>query len=434
MKVYLNRNFLLTYVASFISLFGSKLLMMSYVAYIFAESGRATLSSIVFAAEWATCLIVGLFGTRYIDRLNAKHLLIGLNFIAAFVTLLFVNFTRPEHYHYALAIIAARALLSHAVNSSRIKALVQFFTEEETNIFSPIFNSSLFIATALAGAVGFYILNFIDFKTVVYIDSVTFLIAAGMFIFVKPNKDRLAESIKTSQGEVAGKVAYISSAFDIIAKNRQLASAVFYIILSVTSLQATYEILMTIIPQVWFNLGKPGTALFFTLESLFVTFAAFLYQFLNRRGVITDTNQRKLNLVTVMLTTVAYLSISQLQYHFYLCLIAFNVMVIGVELIWTHQFKQMIANIPSANVAAVTGLQMAMGYSLMGVFAFAFSTGVDQWGITIAMYLNVMLLAILVGGWEIMMKGHRAEPLGIVGTNEGSARSDTDRHADENSP
>jgi len=404
MNVYRNRNFLLSYAASFISLFGSKLLMMSYVAYIFEAKGSATYASIVFAAEWVTSLVIGLFGARHIDRMNAKHLLIGLNVIAAFVTLLFVNFTSPDLYSYAIAIIIARALLSHSINASRLKALVQFFTKEETNTFSPIFNSSLFIATALAGAVGIYILRFISFTTVIYIDAATFLAAAGLFILVRPNKQRLEESTQASQTAATGGLIHFKNAFSVIAKNTDLASSIFYIILTVTSFQATYEILITTIPQVWFKLGKSGTALFFMFESVFVTLGAFFYQYLNRRGHITQTNQRALNLATLAFATGTYLFIPTLKNHLYLCMFVFNVMVIAVELLWTHHFKQMIAHIPPAKIVAVTGLQTALGYSLMGVFAFTFSAGIDHFGIRTAMYLNILLLALLVGGWESLTK------------------------------
>ena len=432
MKIYLNRNFLLAYAASFISLFGSKLLMMSYVAYIYAEQGKAMLASIVFAAEWATCLLVGLFGTQYIDRMNAKRLLVGLNVVAALVTLLFVQFISPQYYSYAVGIIILRALLTHAINSSRIKALVQFFTKEQTDTFSPVFNSSMFIAMALAGAVGIYILRFIDFTTVVYIDSATFLIAAALFALTRPNQERLAESILAARGAVLGRWAYIKDAFGIIIANRHLASAVFYIILAVTCFQATYEILMIIIPQVWFNLGKSGTALFFTFESLFVTLGSFLYQFLSSRQLITAANQRRLNLFAVLFAAAVYLSITQLRHQLYLCLAVFNVMVVLVELIWTHQFKQLIANSPAARIAAVSGVQMALGYSLMGVFAYGFSTGVDRWGISTAMFINVLLVALLVAGWEFMMKSPADEPTGVVETNLALPALDTERPASSN--
>ncbi len=417
MKTYLNRNFLLTYGASFISLFGSKLLMMSYVAYIYAAKGSATLASIVFAADWATSLVIGLFGTRYIDRCNAKHLLIGLNLVAAVVTLSFLRFVSPDAYPFAIAVIVARALLSHSVNSSRIKALVQFFTEEETARFSAVFNSSLFMAAALAGAVGIYLLKFISFTAVVYLDSATFLIAAGVFVFTRPDPQRLARSLAAARGEVGA--AHIAGAFRIIAGNPKLASAVFYIILSVTAFQATYEVLMTIVPQVWFGLGKSGTALFFTCESVFVTAGAFLYQALADRGLITEANGRTRNLVVVGVSGSIYLSIPLLRHELLPCLIAFNLMVVAVELIWTHQFKQMIANIPPAKVAAVTGLQMAIGYSLMGVFAFVFSVGIDHLGIGSAVYLDLLFAAALVGGWELLLRTRgaaaEAEPGALVG-------------------
>ncbi|MET3135064.1 hypothetical protein AAKU55_005367 [Oxalobacteraceae bacterium GrIS 1.11] len=404
MNLYFNRNFVLTYAASFISLFGSKLLMMSYLAYIFEARGSATLASAVLAAEWGTCLVVGLFVSRYIDGMSAKRLLVGLNVLAAAVTMVFVTVIQPQLYPFAIAVIVVRALLSHSVNSTRIKALVQFFSKEETTLFSPVFNSSLFIATAVAGAVGVYILKFVTLTTVVYIDAATFLIASGLFLFVNPNPERLAESIAAARDSEKGRLAYIRSAFGIIKANPKLASAVFYIILSVTSFQATYNVLMTVAPQIWFGLGKSGTALFFTFESVFVTAGVFLYQFLNRRGLINDDNQRGLNLATVAFSTSVYLFIPQLQHNLLLCMVVLNTMVLSFELIWTHQFKQMIANIPPSKIAAVTGLQMAIGYSLMGVFAFAFSTGIDHFGISTTIYLNASLLVLLVAGWEYLTR------------------------------
>jgi len=405
MNVYRNRNFLLTYAASFISLFGSKLLMMSYVAYVYAASASAALASIVFAAEWMCSLVIGLFGTQFIDRRNAKYLLIKLNAIAALVTLSFAFFTAIDNFRYAIAIIMLRALLSHAVSSARIKALVQFFSKEETDLFSPVFNSSLFIAIALAYAVGIFIQTVVSFTVIVVIDSATFLVAAGLFALVRPNAERLAESTRASHAAAGHRFDHLKQALSSIARNRNLSSAVFYIILSVTAFQATYEIVMTTVPQIWFGQGRAGTALFFMFESIFVTAGAFLYQFLNRRGFITDSNQHALNLGTVAFAVSVYLLVPQFQHHLYTTLIVINVMVVAIELVWTHQFKQMISNTASAQIATVTGVQMAMGYTLMGVFAFTFSVIADRWGITNAIYMNVLLTIVLVAGWELLVRG-----------------------------
>jgi Na+/melibiose symporter-like transporter len=410
MNVYRNRNFLLTYAASFISLFGSKLLMMSYVAYVYAASSSAALASIVFAAEWTCSLVIGLFGTRFIDRQDAKHLLIKLNLIAAVVTLSFAFFTALDNYRYAIAIIMVRALLQHAVSSSRIKALVQFFSKEETELFSPVFNSSLFIAIALAYAVGIFIQTLVSFTVIVGIDSATFLIAAALFALVRPNAERLAESTRASHAAAGNGFDHLKQALSSIARNRSLSSAVFYIILSVTAFQATYEIVMTTVPQTWFGQGRSGTALFFTFESVFVTLGAFLYQFLNRRGFITESNQHALNLGTIGFAVSVYLLVPQFQHHLYVTLVVINVMVVAVEMVWTHQFKQMIANTASAQIAAVTGVQMAMGYTLMGVFAFIFSVIADRWGITNAIYMNVSLAIVLVAGWELLVRGRTSVP------------------------
>src|SRR5262249_40207838 len=147
---------------------------------------------------------------------------------------------------------------------------------------------------------------------------------------------------------------------------------------------------------------RSGTALFFTFESIFVTVGSFLYQFLSRRGLIADSSQHMFNLGTVAFAAVVYLMVPQFQHQLYLTLVVINVMVVAVELIWTHQFKRMIAHPASSQVAAVTGVQMAIGYTLMGVFAFLFSLMVDHWGTTNAIYVNVLLMTILVAGWEVL--------------------------------
>ncbi|GGO93677.1 MFS transporter [Wenjunlia tyrosinilytica] len=410
MKLYLHRNFLLSFAASFISLFGSKLLMISYVAYVYRESGSATLAAVVFAADWTANLFIGLLGAQYIDRQNAKQLLVWLNVVAAGVTLVFLGFSDPDLFAYAIGIIFARALLNSAVNNARVKALVQFFTKKETDLFSPVFNASLPIAMAVAAATGAFILKFVEFNVVVYIDSATFLTAAALMLLVKPNEERTRESIRTARGAAETKLRGIRNAFGIIARDESIASAVFYIILSVTAFQATYETLITVIPQVWYGKGESGTALFFTFESVAVMTGVFLYQYLNRRGFITDRNERTLNLAVVVVITALYALVPLFEGNVYLCLVAFSLMVVGGELIWVHQFKQMIAKAPAAKVSSVLGLQTAMGYSLMGVFATVFSWGLDGLGIGSTIYVNIALVALLVAGWELPRRARRIEP------------------------
>ncbi|MEV6778440.1 MFS transporter [Streptomyces syringium] len=407
MRVYLHRNFLLSFLASFISLFGTKLLMISYVAYVFKESGSATLAAIVFAADWVANLFIGLLGAQYIDRKNAKQLLIWLNVAAAAITLLFLGFTDPDLFVYAVLIIFARALLKSAVSNARVKALVQFFTKKETDTFSPVFNASFPLAMALAGAVGAFILEFVDFSVVVWVDAVAFLVAAGLMALVRPNQARLAESMKMAEGESKGSLQGVRSAFGIIKRSEPIASAVFYIVLSVTAFQATYESLITVIPKVWYGYGESGTALFFTFESISVIAGTFVYQYLNRRKVITDANSRTVNLAVAVAMTALYLAMPVFGNNIFLCIAAFSLMVLGGEVIWVHQFKEMIAHTPDAKVSSVVGLQTAIGYSLMAVFAFVFARGMDSLGVDRTVYLNIALTVALIAGWEFLRRGRR---------------------------
>lgn len=405
MSIYLRRNFLLSFLASFISLFGSKLLMISYAAYVFKESGSATLSAIIFGADWIANLFVGLFAAQYIDRQNAKSLLIRLNVAAAAVTLLFLGFMGPDMFAGAVVIIFVRSLLKSAVSNARVKALVQFFDERETDMYSPVFNSSLPLAMALAGAVGVFILKFVGFTAVVWIDATAFVVAAVLMMFVRPNRARLEQSLRDAAA--LGKQSSLSGArgaFALMGRDETVATAVFYIVLSVTAFQATYESLITVIPEVWFRYGESGTALFFTFESIAIMAGIFLYQYFNRRGLITPERENKVNMAAVAASTVCYLAMPAARGNVYLCVALFSLVVLCGEVIWVHQFKLMIARTPDSQVSAVVGVQTAIGYSLMAVFAFVFARGMDSIGVDRALYADIVLIVALVIGWEIVRK------------------------------
>ncbi|WP_251022030.1 MFS transporter [Streptomyces sp. ISL-10] len=421
MRVYLDRNFLLTYAASFISLFGSKLLMISYVAFVYGETGSATLASAVFAADWIANLFVGLLTTQYIDRADAKRLLLRLNLAAAAVTLVFLACLTPDQFPVAVSVIFVRALLNSAVNAARVKALVQFFDKQQTDIYSAVLNSSLFIAIAAAGAVGTIILNFTGMGTVVLIDVATFLVSAALFACVRPNRARIAEARAVAGAKRESAAQNVRSAARIIAATPAISTAVFYIVLAVTAFQATYEVLITAVPDLWFSLGESGTALFFTAESLAVIAGLFLYQYLSRRGLVPEHRQRLLNLAVTGFAVCMYAVLGSSRSSLALALTAFVAVVLAGEVVWAHQYKRLIAHTPEAKVSSVVGLMSAVGYSLMAVFGFVFSWGMDALGAEWAVALDLVLISLLVIGWEA--RAHRsgsrhAESIRPAGTGQ----------------
>ncbi|MEV4334435.1 MFS transporter [Streptomyces sp. NPDC049597] len=400
MRVYLNRNFLLSYVASFVSLFGSKLLMISYVAFVYGETGSATLASAVFAADWIANLFVGLLATRYIDRADARRLLVLLNVVAAAVTLLFLSALSPRMFPLAVGVVFARALLGSAVNAARVKALVQFFDEEQTDTYSTVFNSSLFLAIAAAGAVGSFVLRFVDLRTVVLLDVATFLLSAVLFALVRPNRGRIEAARRESAGVTENVVANLRSAAVLIARSPVISSAFFYIVLAVTALQATYEVLITAVPELWFGMGPSGMAVFFTAEWLAVFAGVFVYQYLSRRGMVPEHLQARLTVALVGFAAVMYAVLPLTRGGLGPALAVFVLLVFAGEVVWAHQYKRLIAHSPDSRVSSVVGLLTAVYYSLMALSGFAFSLGMDTIGAEWAIGIDVAVIVLLVAGWE----------------------------------
>lgn len=398
MSVYLKRNFQLLYWAQFFSWFGSKLLIISYVAFIFRETASASSAALVFAVDWLTNLVVGLIVSQWIDRRNARNLIIWLNIAAAVLTLTFLGFTTPEWYAVAIVIIFARGLLNSSVNAARAKALVQFFTKEQTNLYAPIVNSSMPVATAAAGVVGIVILSSTSFATVIVVNAVTFLFAAALIFFVRPDENRVRESIASGQA-MESKIKGVASAVSIIRRNKSMASAVFYLLLSVTVLQATYESLVSVISQVWFDKGPSGTAMFFMIEAIAAAMSLFIYQYFHQRGHVNEKNERLVSTGLAVGALLCYLAMLLGRGQLVVCCVFFVLMVLLNSGLWAHAFKMLIVAAPEEKVASVVGVQAAMGYSLMGVIALVFSAGLDhfgpEWTIAINVSISLLLIAIV---------------------------------------
>jgi hypothetical protein len=168
----------------------------------------------------------------------------------------------------------------------------------------------------------------------------------------------------------------------------------------VTAFRATYLVLITVVPDLWFSLGGPGTAMFCTAESLAVIAGLFLYQYLSRRERAPETRRRRLNAAVTGFAVRMYAALPAARSSSVLAPAAFVATVLAVEVVRAHQYKRLIAHTPGAKVSAVVGPLPALGHSLMAVFGFVFSWVMDTLGAEWAVTLELVLIALLVTGWE----------------------------------
>ncbi|KJK44017.1 hypothetical protein, partial [Saccharothrix sp. ST-888] len=108
------------------------------------DTRSARLVSAVVAAVLVGNLVVRLLPSRRLDLSDPMKLLLWLNLTAAPVTALVLACRSPVRFPVAEGVILTLALLNSAVNTARVKALVQFFDRVHTNLYSAVFNSSLF--------------------------------------------------------------------------------------------------------------------------------------------------------------------------------------------------------------------------------------------------------------------------------------------------
>ncbi len=393
---YANRNLLLLWTAFFISVLGSKLLIIALVARNYALRGSAAEASVLFALDWATSLVVGLWVAPYIDRMRAKPALAGFNVAAGMSTLLLLLTVERLPLAYSLPLLALRACLCHAAYTSRIKALFELFDVGERGRFTSLINSSQYIAVGLAGAVGVYLLTFISIRAVILFDAATFFAAAALLSGVRP-----IAAAPVADGPRA-KASWRSDLRESLAALRaspDLRDAVFYMAVLSALFQGSSSIIAATVPQSWFKLGESGTALYFAVIAAAVTIAVAANQVvLHRRGASEGEAGHRPG--WILAAAALYLGVGAFDRSLILNLSCLAGMMAFFELAWLHQLNRLVKSAPAELIARVSALEMCVTLSAMGLASLLMGMLVDAFGVQPAVHAMMALLALLVAAWE----------------------------------
>ena len=188
------RNFLLLWLAQLISGMGGVLYLVGVMATIFARTGSALQTAGVLVATSLPAFLLGPVAGAWVDRYSRRSLMALMNVIrAGLVGALLILLQREAlplwGIYLVMAGLSAAAAVYHPAATAIVPALVQPQQLVSAN--------SLLIGTAQATlAAGFLLGSFLVLSmplgVMVLINLVTFLVAAGLILWLRPTSSRAA--------------------------------------------------------------------------------------------------------------------------------------------------------------------------------------------------------------------------------------------------
>lgn len=88
-KIRYGKDFMLVIVGQIVSLFGNAILRFSLPLYLLRETESSTLFGIVTACSFLPMIVLSLLGGVLADRVNKRNIMVGLDFLTAFVVTTF---------------------------------------------------------------------------------------------------------------------------------------------------------------------------------------------------------------------------------------------------------------------------------------------------------------------------------------------------------
>ncbi|MHA2237889.1 MAG: MFS transporter [Candidatus Hodarchaeales archaeon] len=181
------RGYLIIWLGQLISLFGSGVVQFAIIWWITTETGSTLFLALASFAGLVPLVIFTPLSGVLADRWNRKYLILGTDFLQALLTLLLIIlFSFNVIGTYVIIVMLFFRGMLQALQLPATVALVPQMVPKKNitriNGLNSIFNNVIYILTPIIGAL---LLEVGSIEVILWIDLITFLIAAGSILITK---------------------------------------------------------------------------------------------------------------------------------------------------------------------------------------------------------------------------------------------------------
>ncbi len=203
-----NRNYRLVWSSATASFFGDWFNTIALYVIVQELTGSPLALGTVFITKMLPFAIASPLAGLLTDRFNRRRLMIGTDLLRAVVVLGFLAIDRPGELPLLYALISLQVLLSAVFITARVASLPNITTAEELPVANALSAATWSVILAVGAALGGFATEALGTAAVFVLDSVTFLISAGLiFRAVIPQETDAMEPGSTVGGALRDIVA-----------------------------------------------------------------------------------------------------------------------------------------------------------------------------------------------------------------------------------
>jgi MFS family permease len=385
-KVYFTKPFLLLWFGMLISTMGTFIFLLYLSANLFMETKSSILAGGVFAAQWLPSIFLFPLIVFICSKSRTKLLLSMTELISAVISLT-IGIIYKNGYIWVLIFLFIRGFLEHTMKSSRLIALKKYFSKEELEKASSLFNTSYYLGAALGGGIGTFIIAKLDFMVIAELDALTFIIAAIIYYYLpKLENDRAAAEKKVSHFN-------ITKVLEITRLYPRFFEFFLYLLISAGIYDGFHSIARTVIPLNIYKTNVNGVTIYETITCISLIIASFVvYRFLCNKTA-------KFHPVVLVIITSISMIFTILFPNYLLGFLTYFVFIFFYEVLYTVCMNYLVVYAPEDSFHSIAVTINSLTVGSVVIFIFLGGTFIDFWGIKPATYLlsfTAVFLCLLV--------------------------------------
>ncbi|MFV0556691.1 MAG: MFS transporter [Lactovum sp.] len=182
----MNKNFLLLLLGQTLSLFGNGILRFTLPLYLLKITGSASIFGMVTAFSLFPIILVLPIAGILTDRLNKKKLMITLDFLTAFILLIFVFLLNQVNFLFLLMMIMLFLYTINAFEQPAVQASLPLILDEDKLVKGNSVISGLnAISQILAPVLASFIFTIYGIYLILYTSILCFFITAILELFLE---------------------------------------------------------------------------------------------------------------------------------------------------------------------------------------------------------------------------------------------------------
>lgn len=397
-KLLKSRNLIIICSAIILSTTGSWLLIYALSTTLFMQTGSLVASSLVLFCKVIPSALAGILGGNLADRIRPKVLLLGVYCISFVITMLYLVPASLHIYWLLYLLIALRSICDHTETVGKEVSVVYFFDRDLQLRANTLINTANLVSMALASALGIYLLRFVSLNVLILVDAVTFLLSAGILIFLKePPQQDLPVTRNGAGLSLSSVINDTKEAMREIRRNSVIKDAIAYGATLGIFLEGSRFVFHHYMGLQRFQLGPSGVSQIVSIEAVGMILGGLVTSLL-----ATWLMRGKLKLVMLAIATSVFYSMqitsdTPYSYLFYLFWASTLYQIFDI-----HTINMMISACPPHVLGKVSGLWIKFfalpSISVLSLIA-AIIIPITSHVFHVLLFVGVPLL--IIASWEV---------------------------------